>query len=267
MPEESQLIWPPGKVESLKAKLNLWKLCCCLSELKGDVLLAVVGNQHRLSHTSQPCCGSWHSLDNVIEKAVPHHLSFNQFRFGHCVATREKMSPSLSLVRSSFLNQVEQVFQADILDRSKNPANFTPPSFSCEGFGSSVKNNVHYFYDEKTRHSRGQDFCRDLFAEIDDSTCYFSRLDELFSKLLSCNFIPSELEFGIVERAYQRLIRLPETPLKMNSGTIQLDSSHDSLNLVLLKNPNPKTHGTTYKSREISAQIQSVPHSRSQTMD
>lgn len=45
----NRLTWPPGEIESLKAKLNLSKLCCYLSELEGDVFLAGVVNQHGLS--------------------------------------------------------------------------------------------------------------------------------------------------------------------------------------------------------------------------
>lgn len=134
-----------------------------------------------------------------------------------------------------FLNDVEQVFRADTLDRGDNPADFTPSPFSCQGFGSSVKynsSNVKWvFYDERTRHSRVQDFCRNLFAEVNEPTSHFSRLDELFSSLLVCNFIPSEPVSEIIDSACQRLMRLPATPLKIDNGTTQLNSSYYSPSL------------------------------------
>ena len=129
-----------------------------------------------------------------------------------------------------FLNQVEQVLRADIFERAENRSNSIPPSFSCVGFGYSRTDNVTHYYDEKTQHLRARDFCRDLFEEVNDPAGHFPRLDEVFSKLLDCNFIPSEPVFRVAERACQRLMRLPATPLKIDNGAIQLDPSYYSHN-------------------------------------
>lgn len=163
------------------------------------------------------------------------------------------------LDETPLFNQVEQVLQADLFDRGDMPADITPLPFTCEGFRLSLKHKVKCFYDEKTRQSRVQNFCMDLFAAVNDSACHFPRLDELFSKLLDCNFIPSESVFKVTECACQILTRLPATPLALDSGTIQLDPVYYS-STYPLETLSPETPGTTYKSLELSAQIQFGSH-------
>lgn len=104
----------------------------------------------------------------------------------------------------NLVREVEKVLHNNIRD--------TGFDFHCEGFGSTTRNGVHYYYSGANRDARAQDLCKRLFAQIDDPVGHFTRLDQVFSQLLECNLKPSQPASAVAERACRRLRRLPTRP-------------------------------------------------------
>lgn len=104
----------------------------------------------------------------------------------------------------NLVREVEKVLHNNIRD--------TGFDFNCEGFGSTTRNGVHYYYSGANRDARAQDLCKRLFAQIDDPVGHFTRLDQVFSQLLECNLKPSQPVSAVAERACRRLRRLPTRP-------------------------------------------------------
>lgn len=104
----------------------------------------------------------------------------------------------------NLVRQVEKVLYDSIRE--------TGFDFACEGFGSMTRNGVIYYYSGANRDARAQDFCKRLFAQMDEPVGHFTRLDHVFSQLLECNLKPSQPVRAVAERACRRLRRLPTRP-------------------------------------------------------
>lgn len=87
--------------------------------------------------------------------------------------------------------------------------------FLCEGFGSTKENGVVCYYTGENRDARAQDFCKNLFADVNHPIGHFARLDKTFSRVVECNLKPAQPVTGIIERAYDKLRRLPPRPPRL----------------------------------------------------
>lgn len=89
-----------------------------------------------------------------------------------------------------------------------------PPPFKVEDFGYSREGRVHRFYTDLEQNERRERFCRGLYEQVLDRESHCSRLDDLSSQIVLCNF-QIESKDDISDQAYHLLTRLPARPLQL----------------------------------------------------
>ena len=95
-----------------------------------------------------------------------------------------------------------------------SPESGVPGPFNCEGFGYSLEAGVHRFLPDSEQNERRERFCRDLYEQALDPISHCSRLDDSFSKIVSCN-LRVEGKNDISDHIYHLLTRLPARPLQL----------------------------------------------------
>lgn len=69
------------------------------------------------------------------------------------------------------------------------------------------------FFSSAERNSHFEEICHDLFAAVQEPEHHVARLDSILCRLFDCDFVISEPEDEIVERACKLLSRLPAAPI------------------------------------------------------
>lgn len=68
------------------------------------------------------------------------------------------------------------------------PEEGIPQPFEVEDSGSSREGRVYRFYTDLEQNERRERFCRGLYEQVLDRESHCSRLDDLSSQIVLCNF-------------------------------------------------------------------------------
>lgn len=124
------------------------------------------------------------------------------------------------------LERIKQQLEDDtILTDPKLPNRGILATFLCEYFTHSLMEGGYRIYTELEQDQRREGFCRDLYEQVLDPESHCSRLDDQFSRIVSCNIqieafsqldldiFPTKETKDIVDSTYHLLTRLPAVPL------------------------------------------------------
>ena len=132
------------------------------------------------------------------------------------------------------------------------PEEGIPPPFKAEDFSYSREGRVHRFYTDLERNERRERFCRGLYEQALNCESHCSRLDDLASQIVLCNF-QIESKDDVSDYAYHLLTRLPARPLQLPDVPAALSRDylvHDSYD-----EGNPTATATLWHDLQVTSYI------------
>ena len=149
-------------------------------------------------------------------------------------ANQHSDSMSLSPGPNTFtMERIQAVLQADTFIFDPSVHKGVPAPLICWEFDYAFENGEHYHYGVEEQASRRENFCSKLYNQVLDPEGHVSRLDQVFSSLVPCNFEPKLPTQTILDRVCQILTRLPgrttelpDMPPVLPSGYFTLSDGH-----------------------------------------
>lgn len=101
-----------------------------------------------------------------------------------------------------------------------------PYPFSCLSLEYSADDGVHHFYSKEQQQLHQESFCQKLYDAVIDPKDHLSRLDSLFSQIITCNFIEFDKPEKVVAETFHLLNRLPANPVKLPDAHLAHDYAY-----------------------------------------
>lgn len=121
------------------------------------------------------------------------------------------------------LDRIRNQLQKDTFHRdleTPDPHRSSPPSFICERLQYSFADGAHHYYTEEQQLARREELCHQLLMATADRDGHCSRLDDLLSEIVDCNFQPNEDFEKISGHVFRLLARLPARPLPLPKDSV-----------------------------------------------
>ena len=135
------------------------------------------------------------------------------------------MDESLSEGDETFTRKrIKRQLQDDtFLHHPDDSTRSSPSPLICEKFEYVFENGVHRYFTPTEQTQHRQRCCRNLYEQVLNPDAHCSRLDQVFSQIVACNFQPKEGADEIVDHTGRLLSRFPARSLELPDTPDSID--------------------------------------------